>query len=249
MKVSLYDELVSYLEKKGYLLTEEIRTQVDQLSQIIEAGKISEIHSVLKWLERKRKKPPISVKEVALKSLQKWKIDPKTGNVSHQSGKFFTMIGVKVSEAAGREMLTWDQPMMKQNECGILGILCQKQKGIMKYLMYAKCEPGSVINPQLSPTLQATFSNLGMAHGGKKPLFSEYFENGGKGKVIVSVEQIEDPSRFYLKTNRCMIVEILEGEKIEITEDFIWLTLSQVKKLLKIDRAVNALARAVFGSL
>ena len=67
--------------------------------------------------------------------------------------------------------------------------------------------------------------------------------------MIVSVEHIEDPSRFYLKTNRCMIVEIPEKEKIEITEDFIWLTLPQIKKLLKIDRVVNALARAVFGSL
>jgi len=159
------------------------------------------------------------------------------------------MTGVKVSQAKGREIMAWSQPMMKQNECGILGILRQKRNGLMQYLMYAKCEPGSIVNPQLSPTLQATFSNLGMAHGGKKPLFSEYFESPGKGKVIVSVEQIEDPSRFYLKTNRCMIVEIPEKEKIEITEDFIWLTLPQIKKLLKVDRAVNALARAVFGSL
>ena len=37
--------------------------------------------------------------------------------------------------------------------------------------------------------------------------------------------------------------------KYEVPEDFIWLTMPQVKKLLKIDRVVNALARAVFGSL
>ena len=119
----------------------------------------------------------------------------------------------------------------------------------MHYLIWAKFEPGSLINPQLSPTLQATFSNLSRAHGGKKPRFSEYFEDGGKGKVVVDVEQIEDPSRFYLKTNRCVIVEVPENESLEVPEDFIWLTMPQVKKLLKIDRVVNALARAVFGSL
>ena len=82
-----------------------------------------------------------------------------------------------------------------------------------------------------------------------KKKFAEYFEEGGRGKVVISVEQVEDPSRFYLKTNRCMIVEVPENEQIEAPEDFIWLTLSQIKKLLKIDNVVNALARAVFGSI
>lgn len=249
MKKTFYEKLIFLIKKEGYFLTKEIKTEVDQLSQMVEAGKTSDISSILKWLKKKRENPPISVKEVGVKSLDEWYVDSKTGNIRHKSGKFFAITGVRVSEAKGREMLSWTQPMMKQNECGILGILCQKRNGITRYLMYAKCEPGSLINPQLSPTLQATFSNLGMAHGGKKPLFSEYFENGGKGKVLVSVEHIEDPSRFYLKTNRCMIVEIPEKEKIKITEDFIWLTLPQIKKILKVDRAVNALARAVFGSL
>lgn len=245
----MYDEIIIFLKKKGYAITDEIKTELDNFVQIIDAQKMSNITPVLAWLEKKRKSPSITVKEVDIKDLDNWHIDKKTGNIGHKSKRFFTMIGIKVSEAKGREVLSWTQPMMKQNECGILGILRQKRNGIMQYLMYAKCEPGSVVNPQLSPTLQATFSNLGKAHGGKKPLFSEYFENGGKGKIIVSVEQIEDPSRFYLKTNRCMIVEISEKEKVRITKDFIWLTLPQIKKLLKVDRAVNALARAVFGSL
>lgn len=249
MKKSFYEELISLIKKEGYSLTKEIKIEADQLCQMVEAGKMSDVSSVLKWLEKKRKSPPILVEEVGIKNLEEWHVDKKTGNISHKSGKFFTITGVRVSEAKGREMLAWTQPMMKQNECGILGILCQKKNGIMRYLIYAKCEPGSLVNPQLSPTLQATFSNLGKAHGGKKPLFSEYFENGGKGKILVSVEQIEDPSRFYLKTNRCMIVEIPENEKIKITDDFVWLTLVQIKKLLKVDRVVNALARAVFGSL
>lgn len=248
-KITIYEELVSFLEKKGYSITEDIRIEADQLAQVIDARKMSNITPVLKWLKKKRKSPSISVKEVNIKDLDSWYTDSKSGNIHHKSDKFFTMVGIKVSEAKGREVLSWSQPMMKQNECGILGILRQKRNGVMQYLMYAKCEPGSVVNPQFSPTLQATFSNLGKAHGGRKPLFSEYFENGGKGKIVVNVEQIEDPSRFYLKTNRCMIIEIPEGEKIKITKDYIWLTLPQIKKLLKVDRAVNALARAVFGSL
>ena len=66
--------------------------------------------------------------------------------------------------------------------------------------------------------------------------------------MLVSVEQVEDPSRFYHKTNRCMIVEVDENEEVDVPDDFIWLTLPQVKKFLKIDNIVNALARCVLGS-
>ncbi len=251
LNTTIYQDILKLIKRKGYPISKEVRIEVDQLSQVLVAQqqKMSDITAILAWLEEKRKAYSIAIKEIGIKELDKWQVDEKTGNISHESKSFFTMMGIKVTEAKGREVLSWTQPMMKQNECGILGILCQKRNGIMQYLMYAKSEPGSVINPQFSPTLQATFSNLGMAHGGKKPRFSEYFENGGKGKIIVSVEHIEDPSRFYLKTNRCMIVELPKSEKIEITDDYIWLTLPQIKKLLKIDRAVNALARAVFGSI
>lgn len=150
--------------------------------------------------------------------------------------------------AKGREVSSWTQPMVKQEECGILGILCKKINGVMHYLLYAKYEPGTIASLQLSPTLEATESNLRRTHGGAKPLFAEYFENGGNGKVLVSVVEVEDPGRFYHKTNRCMIVEIDEKENIEIPEYFIWLTLPQIKKLLKIDNVINALARCVLGS-
>lgn len=248
-KTNISEDLKLFLKKKGYTLTEDLQVEVDQFAQVLDAQETSDITSALSWLEKKRKAYAITIKEIGIKDLDSWSVDKTTGNIKHKSNLFFTLIGIKVSEAKGREVLSWTQPMMKQNECGILGVLRQKRNGIMYYLLYAKCEPGSVINPQLSPTLQATFSNLGMAHGGKKPMFSEYFENGGKGKVIVNVEHIEDPSRFYLKTNRCMIIEIPEKDKIKITKDFMWLTLPQIKKLLKVDRAVNALARGVFGSL
>lgn len=243
------DELINFIKKSGHKITKEVDMAVGQLAEIVDAEKKSDIGRIIKWLDEKRQNHHKVVEEININDLDKWKTDPKTGNITHESGKFFQIVGIKVEGAKDREVLSWTQPIMKQHECGILGILRKKINGVMHYLIWAKFEPGSIFNPQLSPTLQATFSNLGRAHGGKKPRFSEYFEEGGKGKIIVNVEHVEDPSRFYLKTNRCMIVEIPENEEIEAPEDFIWLTLPQIKKLLKTDLAVNALARAVFGSI
>ncbi len=245
----MYHKLIAFLENEGYAITKEVETEVDQLCQTLDAENNSDITEILSWLEGKRRVALKVVEEIDINKLDKWKRHPETGNIGHESGQFFQIVGIKVTGAKDREVLSWTQPIIKQHECGILGILCQKINGVMHYLLWAKFEPGSVVNPQFSPTLQATYSNLQRIHGGKKPRYAEYFEDGGKGNIIVNVEQVEDPSRFYLKTNRCMIVEIPKNEQLEVPEDFLWLTLPQVKKLLKIDNAVNALARGVFGSI
>lgn len=243
------DKIIDLIKQEGHQINDQITAAVAELIETVEAGPNSDITSVLEWLAEKRKNQHKVVEEIGINKLDRWKADPETGNLTHDSGQFFQIIGIKVANAKDREVLSWTQPIIKQHECGILGILCKKINGVRQYLLWAKFEPGSIVNPQISPTLQATFSNLQRAHGGKKPRYAEYFEDPSKYKTIVNVEQVEDPSRFYLKTNRCMIVEIPEDEAIEVPEDFIWLTLPQIKQLLKVDNAVNALARAIFGSI
>jgi hypothetical protein len=46
-----------------------------------------------------------------------------------------------------------------------------------------------------------------------------------------------------------MLVEVDEREDVPITEDYIWLTLPLIKKLLLVDRVVNSLARNVCAIL
>ena len=243
-------EILDFLKSKGYHVTEEIEGVAGELTEMLDAQKqgLEDIAGTLQWLGEKKRTYEVDIQEVGIKDLDKWRVDEATGNISHDSGKFFSIIGVKIEGAKGREVMSWTQPMMKQKECGILGILCKKINGVRHYLLYAKFEPGTIASLQLSPTLQATESNLKQAHGGKKSLFAEYFESKSKGNILTSVVAVEDPGRFYHKTNRCMIVEIDENEKMDIPDDYIWLTLPQIKKLLKIDNIINALTRCVLGS-
>ncbi len=244
----LHEKIARLLRENGCEVTKEVETLVEQLVDTVAAPQ-TEVSHILDWLEKKSKEYPVKTAEMPITELDKWKVDPQTGNISHDSGKFFSIIGVRVSGAEGREVGSWTQPMIKQHECGILGILCKKFNGVRHYLLYAKYEPGNMPLLQLSPTLQATASNLKMAHGGKKPRFAEYFEEGGKGKIITSVVGVEDGGRFYLKTNRNMVVEVDEHEESTIPEDYIWVTLPQLRKLLKKDGIVNSLTRSVMGSL
>ncbi len=234
------------IRQEGCDISPEAEVLIQQLAECLTGE--DDITGVMTWLEEKSRNYPVTVEEMGINALDKWEVDSSTGNIHHESGKFFSIIGVKISGAAGREVSSWTQPMMKQNECGILGILCQNRKGIRQYLLYAKFEPGNSPLVQLSPTLQATASNLKQVHGGKKPRFAEYFEEGGKGKVLVDVEGVEDGGRFYHKTNRNMVVEVDEQETLDVPEDYIWLTMAQIKKLVRQERAVNSLTRSVLGS-
>ncbi|MCP5046872.1 MAG: NDP-hexose 2,3-dehydratase, partial [bacterium] len=126
---------------------------------------------------------------------------------------------------------------------------------ILYFLMQAKIEPGNINNVQISPTLQATRSNYLRVHKGKSPLYLDYFtgagkdnEKGkGKSKVLLDQLQSEQGARFYKKRNRNIIV--LVEEDIDVLEDFCWLTLGQIKKLLTYDNLINMDTRTVISCI
>jgi oxidase EvaA len=244
----MYNKLLEFVKENGYEIDPEIELMLEQFVEVLEGKSDGDMDPILAWLDEKRENYKIDTQEIGINDLEKWHVDSKTGNIYHESGRFYTVMGVKVSGAVEREVTSWTQPMIKQQECGILGILCQKKNGRRYYLLQAKYEPGNTAKLQLSPTLQATESNLKQAHKGKKPLFAEFFEEGGKGKVLVSVIGVEDGGRFYMKTNRSMLVQIDDDEEVEVPNNFIWVNLYQLKRLMKMDLVANSLTRSVIGS-
>ena len=205
----LTDEIVSILKKNGYKINDDLISKVQtMLSSIKEENQFYDLDYILDWFQKKRDEATMNVEEIGINELEEWNVSQGTGNISHQSGGFFEVIGVKVKKTVDREVgeQGWTQPMIAKNPGGILGILMKKFNGIPHFLLQAKAEPGNIDKLQLSPTLQATTSNLERQHGGKKPLFAEFFDGEHKGKVIYSRWQTEDGGRFYLKSNLNMIV-------------------------------------------
>ncbi len=207
-----------------------------------------DIQPILDWLKERRDAYLVTVEEIAVNETKGWKTDSATGNIVHDSGKFFSIVGVNVQGAGDREVMSWSQPMLKQEEIGISGVIMQQKEGEIRYLFYAKFEPGNIDLLQISPALQASEGNLSQAHKGPRPRLLEYFD-GTKGTLVKSVEGVEDGGRFYRKVNRSMVVEVGESEQVLITSDYIWITLPEIKKLLLVDRVVNSLARNVCAIL
>ena len=246
----IIDEIKAILEKNGYVIDPDLILRLQTMVESIrDDNQINKLDYVIDWFNKKREESDMIVEEVGINDLDKWNIDKNSGNITHDSGGFFEVIGVKVSNTFDREVgkKGWTQPMIGKNPGGILGILMKRINGIPHYLLQAKAEPGNIGKLQLSPTLQATTSNLLKAHGGIRPKFSEYFDEPKNAKIIYAKWQSEDGGRFHLKSNYNMIVEV--DEDLNIPDSFIWVTLYQIKQLLKIENFVGPHIRGIISYL
>jgi len=246
----IIDEIKAVLEKNGYVIDPDLILRLQTMVESIrDDNQINKLDYVIDWFNKKREESDMIVEEIGINDLDKWNIDKNSGNITHDSGGFFEVIGVKVSNTFDREVgkKGWTQPMIGKNPGGILGILMKRINGIPHYLLQAKAEPGNIGKLQLSPTLQATTSNLLKAHGGIRPKFSEYFDEPKNVKIIYAKWQSEDGGRFHLKSNYNMIVEV--DEDLNIPDTFIWVTLYQIKQLLKIENFVGPHIRGIISYL
>ncbi|MCP4216932.1 MAG: NDP-hexose 2,3-dehydratase [bacterium] len=205
-----------------------------------------DIVGIKQWLARRNAEVGVNIRKIKFSHMDQWSFDPADGNLRHNSGKFFSIDGLKIKTNWG-QVEEWSQPIINQPEIGFLGIIAREIDGILYFLMQAKIEPGNVNHVQLSPTLQATKSNYTQVHKGRKPLYLEYFMEKKKHKVLVDQLQSEQGARFYKKRNRNMIIQV--NQEIPIYDDFAWLTLGQIKQLMKEDNLVNMDSRTVIAGI
>jgi oxidase EvaA len=201
------------------------------------------------WIKNRRKSSLLNATIIPLDHIEGWRIDAETENISHESGNFFSIIGVKARHRTRAGDLEWDQPIIDQPEIGILGILATKIGGILHFCLQAKAEPGTIHSVQLSPTVQATYSNYTRVHGGSLPPFVPYFLNPPRERILFAKLQTEDGGRFLFKSNRNLIILVDEGEIQALPEGFIWLTLRQIGRLIRVDNLINACCRSVLAGL
>jgi oxidase EvaA len=228
------------------LLSRIDETSLDLLiSAFTEYNPMMPTKNFFEWLDDLNEKTVFHVKPIPLKDVKGWYFDAHR-NLRHDSGKFFSVEGIHVKTNVGN-VKDWRQPIIRQPEVGILGFICQKREGILYFLAQAKIEPGNVNKIQISPTVQATKSNYSQVHGGNLPPYLEYFLDTTDKKIIVDQLQSEQGARFYKKRNRNMIIEVSEDVTIELLENFCWLTLGQIKRLLQNDNIVNMNTRTVLS--
>ena len=195
------------------------------------------------WYRKIIKQANIKIKTIPLKKCNSWKMNDN-GHIAHSSGSFYKVEGVRVLKSFNREIKEgWDQPMFTEPgfDGGILGLLKKRINNTPHYLVNAKFEPGNYNFIQLSPTVQATFSNIKKAHKGKNVKFINLFKSPKKNgcKIIFKQWVSEEGGRLRNKRNLGIVLEHLGNDKLEIESDFKWITLKQIKELILENAMIN----------
>lgn len=195
------------------------------------------------WLKKVNETADVHLKRIPLSECSPWFYDEKSGQIRNSDSSFFQIGGIRLNLNGS----LIEQPIIIQDEIGFLGIICTKIKGVWHYLMQAKIEPGNVNVVQLSPTIQATKSNFEQKHGGKRPLFLDYFLEMEPDHILVDQIQSEQSSRFLCKRNRNVL--LIVDEEIEETDNHRWMTLRQIKELMHRENLINMDTRTVLSCI
>ena len=204
------------------------------------------IEETLDWYWHHVRNSTMVASPIPLSECRQWNFDASSGAICHASGEFFRVESYRISGTGSREIDSgWDQPFLTQvgYDGGILGLLRKRFDGVPHYLVEAKEEPGNYNTVQISPTVQATYSNLKRAHKGKQTHYSDLFLNPEDHPVTVFFDQwtSEDGGRLFNKRNRSMLLEHDEAEELELVSDrFRWVSLYQLKKLIREENAIVA---------
>ena len=208
------------------------------------------LDEILEWVRMRNETVFVDIKKSRLGDSESWYYSPEEGCIRNKAESFFKITGLRrtvpaLSDETG--VILTEQPIILQPEIGYLGIICREFDGVMHFLMQAKIEPGNVNKIQLSPTIQATKSNFTRKHGGNAPAYLDYFLNAGDYEIVVDQIQSEQASRFSKKRNRNIIIRV--EEEIPVLPSHKWMTLGQIKQLMRVPNLVNMDSRTVLSCI
>ena len=206
----------------------------------------SDIKPILSWIKARQKKIKSTSKIINLNKCEGWYFD-KNSNLHHKSGQFFKIKGVETKGAMGREVKSWTQPILTQKHGGVLAFISRQSKKYgTQFLIDAKIEPGDDSMIKISPSFQATQSNMNQAHGGKKPNFYDIVIQQKSAELIYYTIHNEEGARFWKKSNWNVIVNLKNPNDKRIKgSNYKWVSFKQIKKLSLINSYVNPFVKTI----
>ena len=207
---------------------------------------LNELQDIIQWITSLKFKYELDVTPIGISEMKNWIYDGDT--IHHESGKYFDVMGCRV-EIGNREVVSWDQPMVRSAQEGLMGFIVKKINGIYHFLVQAKLESGNFDIVEMAPTVQCLTGNY---RKGKNEYTIPYLEqilNAPKDKIWYSSYQSEEGGRFFQEQNLNIIVEVSEEFPIEVEENYCWLTLNQMLSFVTYNNYLNIAARSLLSAI
>lgn len=204
---------------------------------------------LLSWLTAHRCEEPLRVRRVPLRAVTGWVRTQE--RVAHEHERYFDVIGVH-AESAHREVTSWQQPMLRPREGGVIAFLLRWFGGTPHVLTRVHREPGYADVAELGPTVQCTPGNYAhLPQSARPPLLAEILA-APRSRILFDATLSEEGGRFYHARNRYLVVatdrdpQALAGDHQDL---FRWVTPHQLADLLQHSHYVNVQARSLIACL
>lgn len=170
---------------------------------------------ILKYVQQRLNRialKQVGVSSVSLEELPGWKLN--TGNEITLTNGSLSVRHIQVSSYT-REVSHWDQPIMDSGSEMVIDLFCTRKEGMLLFGFRTDWEPGFVNRVELAPSRMVTQEE----------------SKDGRGEVKLSVRQSDEGGRFFFDISGYRIVDL--GDRVhEEHEDLVWLTLSEIERLL-----------------
>ncbi|MFP4472212.1 MAG: NDP-hexose 2,3-dehydratase family protein [Bacteroidales bacterium] len=201
---------------------------------------------VISWISGLKSRYELEVERIPLKSVKNWNIGET--EIYHDDRKYFSVIGVNV-EIGNREVRSWDQPLIRAAQEGIIAFIVKRINGIHHFLVQAKLEAGNFDIIELAPTVQCLTGNYRKGYNEYDVMFLHEVLNARPEQIWYASRQSEEGGRFYREQNKNMIIEAGSDFPADVPENYIWMTLNQLKVFIKYNNYLNIAARSLIAAV
>jgi oxidase EvaA len=246
------EALLALIEKHGNLKGKLSQLGMDSFARRMMKSELAfdcSLHTtdaIISWMTELKVRYELDVESIPLKFVKGWH---NTGvEIAHDGGRFFSVIAVAV-EADNREVPKWTQPVVKPQEEGIVAYLVKSINGVLHFLVQAKVEPGNFDVVEMAPSVQCITGSYAGVGGKNHPPFLDYVLSVQPENVHSSSMQSEEGGRFYREENRNIIIEVDEGFATDVPDNYIWVTMNQLKTFIRYNNFINVEGRCLLSCL
>ncbi|MGW0845449.1 NDP-hexose 2,3-dehydratase family protein [Streptomyces sp. NPDC002787] len=207
-----------------------------------ERGALHSMTEVSSWFTEAKTRCELTAEVVPLTGVTGWRRTPT--EIAHDEGGRFRIIAVDVT-APHREVPSWTQPMLAPCARGLAALLYRTIGDVPHFLVQAQVQEGCLDKLEIGPTVTCVpDEQAGLPPGGRPP-FLDVFDSLSPDRIRYDRVQSEEGGRFFAAQNRYVIAELDEDFPTEVPSRFCWVTLGQLKELLRHSHYVNIEARTL----
>lgn len=202
-----------------------------------------DINRIYQYMNEVKMLDRSEIKLVDLYSLKGWAFD-ENGEFRSHNGEF-KLVYCNI-EIDGREVKTWEQPLLEAEGQSTFGLIYCIDNGIRKYLIQTKSEVGCFDKIEVGPSVQ-----LGPSEKANNIVDALLNYNLSKNKGIeFSGLFSEEGGRFYQEQNRNIIMQIDKTDLPEsLPEGYFWADFQTLNILIQFNNCLNIQLRNLLSIL